>query len=61
MAEMLGMEAVAGGAEIGRMMRFIYTDDLAGVQASFAEARRMMQPFACEFRIVTPAGEMRWL
>ena len=61
MAEMLGMEAGAGSAEIGRMMRFIHTDDLAGVQASFAEARRMMQPFACEFRIVTPAGEMRWL
>ncbi len=41
--------------------RLVHPDDLPGMQARFNEALERRMPFAGEFRVIRPAGEIRWL
>ncbi|VTT99254.1 multi-sensor hybrid histidine kinase : Multi-sensor hybrid histidine kinase OS=Chthoniobacter flavus Ellin428 GN=CfE428DRAFT_3487 PE=4 SV=1: PAS: PAS_4: PAS_3: GAF: PAS_4: PAS_3: HisKA: HATPase_c: Response_reg [Gemmataceae bacterium] len=42
-------------------IRLVHPDDLGGMQAQFNEALERRMPFTGEFRIVQPAGDIRWL
>ncbi|MBL8680477.1 MAG: PAS domain S-box protein [Myxococcales bacterium] len=57
--EILGVTEFDGTIE--SWSRFLHQDDSTGIRAHFSEAIERQSPFAGEFRIVRPSGEVRWL
>ena len=59
--EVLGLEAASVVADASGFWRLVHPADFARVQQESLEASRVGGCFRSEFRIITPAGEMKWL
>ena len=44
-----------------QIWQMIPLDDLERVQQSIAESAQQLQPWSCEWRIITPSGQLKWL
>jgi PAS domain S-box-containing protein len=62
-----GVERLAGlppeavTADLEPLRRLIHPDDLARARAAHSAAYRDRTPLDCEFRLLTPAGELKWV
>jgi len=48
-------------ADAQRIWAMVLPEDRAGMQNSVLESARTLQPWNCEWRIVTPSGKLKWL
>ena len=57
----LGLEPTPGDVGYETFTGVIHPDDRAAVDATFAQAVRTRTPYVIDHRVVTPAGETRWI
>ena len=59
--DICGVEAEAVIEDASPIFKLIHPADIERVQASVAESARTLERWQCEFRLLSPSGDIRWL